>query len=201
MKPYYQDDLVTLYNGDCREVLPGLDMVDAVITDPPYGVEFAQWDSSIPSGWLSLARVCAPVVVFTTTPTTLWDYPRPDVVLCWHRPAARSVTIFGGFNHWTPIPVYGRCDFAVDTITLHAMAHAQKGDIGHPTPKPTALISWLLRGLGCKSVVDPFSGSGSTLVGCKRTGVKAIGIEINEAYCEIAANRLRQGSLSAMFQP
>lgn len=202
MRPYYQDELVTLYHGDCRDVLPLL-AADAVITDPPYGVGFDSWDSSIPEGWLDLAKASAPIVAFTTAPTTLWDYPRPDWVLCWYRPAAQSRTAWGGFNHWTPIPVYGRGAFSVDVINLHAMQRAQRArkvSAAHSSPKPAALIRWLLAGFGSETVIDPFAGGGSTLRAAKATGVKATGIEINEQYCEAAADSLRQGSLAEMFQ-
>jgi site-specific DNA-methyltransferase (adenine-specific) len=192
MKPYYEEDGITIFHGDCREVLPGLGTVDAVITDPPYGVNFKDqaWDSEIPA-WLDIARIASPLVMFTTAPTTMWDYPRPDWVLCWYRPAAQSRTAMGGFNHWSPVLVYGRPKMPVDSINLHAMANAQASGFEHPCPKPERLMRWLIS--GTEGVVcDPFSGSGSTLVGAKNLGRKAIGIELEEKYCEIAAKRLSQ---------
>lgn len=192
MTPYYQEDGITIYHGDCREVMPTLD-ADLICTDPPYGVDFRgeTWDSEIPE-WLTAARHACPLVAFTTAPTTMWDYPKPDWVLCWYRPAAQSRTSQGGFNHWTPVLVYGEHKMQVDTINLHAMANAQHSGFEHPCPKPERLMRWLINGLGGESVADPFMGSGTTLVAAKNLGRKAVGIEIEERYCEIAAKRLAQ---------
>ncbi len=199
MTPYFSDESVTIYHGDCREVLPSL-RADAVITDPPYGVDFrgAEWDASIPMQWLGLARAVAGSVLFTTGPLTLWDYPRPDWVLCWARPASNSRAVSGGFNHWTPVLVYGRRKFPVDLFSLHALAFASKF-YDHPSPKPEPLMVWLVTHGSDpnETVLDPFMGSGTTLVAAKRLGRRAIGIELEEKYCEIAAQRLAQGSLFA----
>lgn len=196
MTPYYADDLVTIYHGDMRDVMPTLH-ADSVITDPPYGLGFQGegWDEQVPDpDWLAMARRIAPVVIFTTAPTTMWDYPRPDWVACWARPASNSRAVSGGFNHWTPVLVYGGVKFPVDVISLHAIANASAPWIEHPSPKPVRLMTWLVEhgsppgGL----VVDPFMGSGSTLVAAKQGGRRAIGIEIEERYCEIAAQRCSQ---------
>ena len=191
MKPYYQDASVTIYNADCRDVLPTLDKVDLVLTDPPYGLDFAEWDGEIPE-WFEAARSIADTVAFTTAPTTVWDYPRPDWMACWYRPAAQSRTAYGGFNHWTPILVYGKCSLTVDTKQLHAMAFAQKSGFAHPSPKPVQLFHWLLTGLKGDTILDPFMGSGTTLRAAKDLNRKAIGIELEERYCEIAAKRMSQ---------
>ena len=191
MKPYYEDESVTIYNADCRDVLPTLDKVDLVLTDPPYGLDFAEWDGEIPE-WFDVAREISDTVAFTTAPTTVWDYPRPDWMACWYRPAAQSRTAYGGFNHWTPILVYGKCSLPTDTKQLHAMAFAQKSGYEHPSPKPVQLFHWLLTGLKGDTVLDPFMGSGTTLRAAKDLNRKAIGIEIEERYCEIAAKRMSQ---------
>lgn len=194
MKPYYERGGIVIYHGDCREVLPGL-VADACITDPPYGLNFrdAEWDASIPE-WIELARKAAPIVIFTTAPLTLWAYERPDWLLCWARPASSSRSLLGGFNHWTPVVVYGKPRFPVDLLSLHAIAHATPGRSLHPSPKPVALLTWLISNATNKggTVLDPFMGSGTTLRAAKDLGRKAIGIEIEERYCEIAARRLAQ---------
>ncbi len=201
MTPYYDADGIRIFCGDCREVLPTLGKVDAVITDPPYGVGFrsSEWDSEVPSWWLPLARVASPVVVFTTAPTTLWDYPRPDWILCWVRHAAQSRTNYGAFNHWTPVLVYGSGTWNPDLITINGMTSGQanKG-INHPSPKPEKLSRWLISGSSSSGdlILDPFMGSGTTLVAAKNLGRRAIGIEIEERYCEIAAKRLAQRVLA-----
>lgn len=196
MKPYYDDGVVVIYHGDCLELLPTV-VADVVITDPPYGLDFRgnAWDRSTPE-WLVEARRVADVVMFTTAPTTMWAYPRPDWVLCWHRLAAMSRAPSGGFNHWTPILVYGAVKFAVDTLALNSDAHKSPVWIDHPTPKPLALATWLVAATSVNAIIlDPFMGSGTTLRAAKDLGRKAIGIEIEERYCEIAAKRMAQGVL------
>jgi len=187
------DGSVQLFKGDCLEILPLLPngCVDAVVTDPPYGVGFRdkEWDSEIPN-WLSLARSAAPLVMFTTAPTTQWDYPRPDWVANWYRPASSSRTTWGGFNHWTPILIYGNADLRVDTINLHAIANAYPRGFQHPSPKPLRLLEWMIAGTsGC--VLDPFMGSGTTGVACVQTGRKFIGIELEPRYFDIAVARIK----------
>lgn len=195
--PYYVDSTgsIVLYNGDALELLERFEGagVDAIVTDPPYGLGFADWDVPV-EGWLELAREVAPLVVFTTAPTTLWDYPRPDWLGCWTRRGSTSRTAQGGFNHWSPILLYGPHRLQVDTIDLPEVANpkARGTKNGHPCPKPLALATWLLRSLSISSVLDPFAGSGTTLRAAKDLGGRAIGIELDESYCKIAAARLQQ---------
>jgi len=192
MQPYYEHAGITIYHGDCREILPHV-KADCVVTDPPYGVGFRgeEWDAEIPHWWLPLARGAAPVVAFTTAPTTMWDYPRPDWVLCWYRPASSSRSPSGGFNHWSPVLVYGKGSPSPDSINLHAIQHAQRTGFEHPSPKPEALMRWLVSAWE-GTILDPFMGSGTTLRAAKDLGREVIGIEIEERYCEIAASRLAQ---------
>lgn len=187
-----------IIEGDCLEVMAEWpdNCVDAIITDPPYGVGFQSelWDASIPD-WLTLARRVAPIVVFTTAPTTQWDYPRPDWVCCWYRPASSARSqLRGGFNHWSPILIYGRPKFPVDSINLHAIANAYPKGYPHPCPKPERLMAWLVTTIvaegGC--VCDPFLGSGTTALAARRAGRHFIGIEKDHDYCEIARKRLRE---------
>jgi site-specific DNA-methyltransferase (adenine-specific) len=192
MTPYYADDLVTIYHGDCREWMPA---ADVVVTDPPYGLGFRDqaWDEAVPD-WLGLARQRAPLVMFTAPPVEAWEYPKPTWVLCWARPASNARSLAGGFNHWSPVLVYGQAKFPVDLISLHAIANATERWVEHPSPKPVALLRWLIANGSVEGdvVLDPFMGSGSTLVAAKSLGRRAIGIEIEEKYCEIAAQRCSQ---------
>lgn len=193
MTLYYSHGGIEIHHGDAREILPGL-RADVVVTDPPYGVGFRgeEWDESIPSWWLPLARECAPLVVFTTAPTTMWDYPRPDWVLCAARQASQSRTAYGGFNHWSPVLVYGRGAWSPDFHSAHAV-HTGNDNLGidHPCPKSLALMRWIVDGTK-GSIIDPFMGSGTTLRAAKDLGRRAIGIELEERWCELAARRMGQ---------
>ncbi|CAB5229852.1 DNA methylase N-4/N-6 [uncultured Caudovirales phage] len=200
MKPYYDHAGIQIFLGDCREILPTIHGA-AVITDPPYGVGFrgAEWDAELVTGWFDLARAAAPLVVVITAPTTLWDYPRPEWVMCWLRPAAASRTAHGTFNHWTPVAVYGRGEWNPDTKTIHGMVSGYKNrGIDHPSPKPVELMQWLVGGVPASDlpIIDCFAGSGTTLVAAKNLNRPAIGIEIEEKYCEVAAQRLSQEVLA-----
>lgn len=196
MGPYYDRDGITIYHGDCLEIAPTLAGIDAVVTDPPYGVGFRGegWDSAIPD-WLPMARRLAPLVVFTTAPTTMWDYPRPDWVLCAARPGSTSRSTWGGFNHWTPVVVYGRGGWSPD---LHSQADCirvvENEGIDHPCPKSVSLMRWIIKGsVGVGGLIlDPFMGSGTTLVAAREMGMRAVGIEMEERYCKVAVQRLRQ---------
>ena len=196
MNPYYADDSVTIYHGDSSLVrLPDVDFA-AVITDPPYGLNYRgqDWDGEIPTHWLEVARMAAPVVVFTTAPLTVWRYPEPDWMACWARPASNSRTKQGGFNHWTPILLYGDVKLPTDLISLHAIANRSDPWIDHPSPKPLKLMRWMVEHTTKPGdlILDPFMGSGTTLRAAKDLGRHAIGIEIEERYCEIAARRCSQ---------
>jgi site-specific DNA-methyltransferase (adenine-specific) len=181
--------------GDCLDVMRGMAdaSVDAVVTDPPYGLGFRgeAWDNCIPA-WLAEAQRIAPVVIFTTAPTTMWDYPRPDWVCCWYREASNARSQIGGFCHWSPILVYGKPKFPVDSRKLHAIQHAYPKGFPHPSPKPIALMEWLVTN-ACTdggTILDPFAGSGSTGVACVNTSRAFIGIENHPPYVEIARRRI-----------
>ena len=189
-----------VFTGDCLDVLKTLPSgsIDAVVTDPPYGLGFRgeKWDESIPD-WLGTARGISPVVVFTTAPTTQWDYPKPDWVCCWYREASNSRSrLRGGFNHWSPVLVYGTPKFPVDSKKLHAIQHAYPKGFPHPSPKPEALMVWLVSHAcdGDALVLDPFAGSGTTGVAAIKTGRRFIGIEIDEKYAAIARERIAQAA-------
>ncbi len=182
-----------LYLGDAREILPTL-QADAVVTDPPYGLDFKgeSWDAAIPD-WLHAARSAAPLVVFKTAPTTLWDYPRPDWIMSWFREGAQSRTKHGTFNHWTPILVYGKGTWNPDTYKTAAAVDGNANlGIDHPCPTPIRVMSWLVEGATRQDgvVLDPFMGSCSTGVACAKLGRKFIGVEIHKPYFRIACRRI-----------
>jgi DNA modification methylase len=206
--PYYADDYVTLYHGDCRDLLPSI-KADVVVTDPPYGISVVGSDGKTGGAVYAPNRVYAPMV---------GDASPLDPT--WMLPLARHVIIWGA-DHFVVTPPGGRLLIWDKRVGLpsnhHADAevawdsaggptrlfrHRQMGmfhdgynDDGarreHPTQKPVAVMRWCL-GFTTGTVLDPFAGSGSTLVAAKSLGRRAIGIEIEERYCEVAATRLRQ---------
>jgi site-specific DNA-methyltransferase (adenine-specific) len=191
-----------LWHGDCLEILPTLPKVDAVVTDPPYGVEFAEWDDAIPD-WLPLARKAAERVVFTTAPTTIWSYPRADWVCAWARPGSPARTSQGGFNHWTPVLVYGSVKFPKDMLYLPPVANLQCREYppgyGHPCPKPVDVMRWMVSACSAaeQTILDPFMGSGTTGVACMNLGRKFIGIELERRYFDIACERIENAQRQA----
>ena len=196
MTPYYADDAVTIYHGDCREVMPSLAVVDVLVTDPPYGIGFA----GMPTKWQRRAGQ-APEA---------WDgAPFDDValLLC----SAQSLCIWGGNYYQLPPsrgwmawvkpdapPSMGSVEFAWTNLDrnarhiVYSIGATNAERVGHPTQKPLAVMRWTVAGMPEGKILDPFMGSGTTLVAAKDLGRKAIGIEIEERYCEIAARRCSQ---------
>lgn len=210
MTPYYDEDGITIYHGDCREVLPRLETCSAELgfADPPYGVDFSYAGAYRDTGgddyarWMEetateLLRVCSLTLV---TPgirnVSLW--PKPTWMLCWAKPGSTRRSDLGGFNEWEPVLMYGKRRLYHDLKVLPTVSNLSKSEVGnHPCPKPLRLLTWLVS--ECSNpgglVVDPFLGSGTTLRAAKDLGRRAIGIEVEERYCEIAAKRLSQGVL------
>jgi DNA modification methylase len=187
MDPYYADDAVTIYHGDCRDVLPDIEY-DCIATDPPYPNNAGHFTESVASAGAVLRAWATDALIFWT------ELERPPVaaplvaVHIWHR---------ANVNGRPYEPIY---QFARDgekrrsEVLRHAVEfeNATGADyLGHPTQKPVALMSRLLAKLD-GVVLDPFAGVGSTLRAAKDLGRKAIGIEIEERYCEIAAKRCAQ---------
>jgi site-specific DNA-methyltransferase (adenine-specific) len=212
LTPYYEDDSATIYHGDCREILPHLS-ADVVLTDPPYAVDLPYDEyhdtpeglAAIVSDVFPLLVAAAPVVALTPGVANIHAWPRPRWTLCWRSTNAANSTGYWGFNEWQPVMVYGtdpylsngmgrRPDVVSVASSFDADWHALKAN-GHPCPKP--LGAWkaiLLRvcPLEGSTVLDPFMGSGTTLRAAKDLSRQAIGIEMSERYCEVAANRLAQ---------
>lgn len=232
MTPYFERDGVTIYHGDCREILPALDPVDVVLTDPPYsdrthegarsgntkggtvragsqslGIDF---DPTTPEGLRTVFAMCAPkrwLISFidyhmvpdledappkgirgvrmgiwvkpNSAPQFTGDRPGQGWEAIWiaHRTEAGRMRWNGGGHH---------------AVWTHSV---ERGE--HPTTKPLPLVRTLtsLFTEDGETVLDPFMGSGTTLVAARDMGRRAIGIELEERYCEIAAKRLAQGLL------
>lgn len=217
-KPFYQDGSCTIYNADCRKVLPWLEPVDLLLTDPPYGIdesnrvakrakdgaerpggppkffESSNWDKDPPSSWLIESTQQA------ARTQILWggNYFGLSASSCW--------LVWDKDNGATD---FADCELAWTNMQKavrkfkwrwNGMLQEKGGDKKkarvHPTQKPLALMRWCLSLVpDAHTVLDPFMGSGTTLVAAKLEGRKAIGIEISEQYCEAAAERLRQGVL------
>lgn len=202
MKPYYEHSGITIYHGDCREVLPCLaaGVADVCITDPPFGVNKAEWDDEFPLWWLDgAAHVTKYAAAVMPGIDNVLTMPR-----VWHGLVYRwllSIHITNGmtrgrmgFGNWIPAIVYARDGVSLYRAQQDAGAVPVQGDMpGHPSPKPLRAMTWLVSRFDPSwSVLDPFMGSGTTLDAAKRLGRRAIGIELEERYCEIAARRLEQ---------
>ncbi len=213
--PFYSSGGITIYNADCRKVLPWLESFDLLLTDPPYGIDESSkkqktrqghglanqrdygeytWDKEPPPRWfLDAAQDAAKVAI-------LWggNYYGLPASSCW--------LVWDKDNGETD---FADCELAWTNMTRavrkfkwkwQGMLQEQMGDKKehrvHPTQKPMALMRWCLSLVPeAQTVLDPFMGSGTTLVAAKLEGRKAVGIEINERYCEAAAKRLSQGTL------
>lgn len=226
MKPYYERDGITIYHGDCREVLPTLGPVDHVITDPPYGIGYstgrrqygvrsstrlvndllvAPLLNDTFAAMAPLLNDTAAVYVFAAplkldevlrVLRSFWDVAN---VLCWDKgngTAGDLATTYG--QRWEAI-VYarrGRPAFKRRDRDVLAFSRGNSRRYLHPTQKPISLLRYLIeRHPDASVVLDPFMGSGTTLCAAKDIGRKAIGIEIEERYCEIAAKRMEQEML------
>ena len=181
--------------GDCREIIGTLPRVDAVVTDPPYGVEFRgeAWDASVPKIAVDLPRLFDRCVIVMGT-TAIWQFPEPRWVACWARPASSSRSKIGGFSHWSPVLIYGDVKLPVDFRSWHAIANAYEPGFEHPSPKPECVMRWLVghaAEMG-ETILDPFMGSGTTGVACIKLGRKFIGVEIEPKYYEIACRRIEE---------
>jgi site-specific DNA-methyltransferase (adenine-specific) len=202
--PYYSDDLVTIYHGDCREVVPALGRrFDLLLTDPPYGIgkhgqtpttgghggrkgyEARGWDYERPD-----AETFA-LLLGCTTSQIIWGgnyfadmLPARSGWLVWDK--GQRIAQSDGELAWTS--AHGALRF----FLLNRVALMQDGAV-HPTQKPLALMRWCLGfAPDAVSVLDPFMGSGSTLVAAKDMGKVAVGIDSDEWSCERAARRCSQ---------
>jgi DNA modification methylase len=209
MIPYYEDDLVALYHGDCLEITAWIE-ADVLVTDPPYGYNHASnragkfhgeaiandHDLSARDKVLS-AWGERPALVFGS-----WRMPRPSethTLLTWDKGPASGMGNLA--IPWKPnteeVYVLGSGFVGhrgSSILTGHSVVTWASKGREHPNMKPSTLMEALiLKTVGI--VADPFSGSGSTLVAAKHLGRRAIGVELEERYCEIAAQRLAQDTL------
>lgn len=199
MKPYYEHAGITIFHGDCREVLPTLGRFDLLLTDPPYGIG-EHGGKARTRGDSRPNHVCAG-----------WDNERPEkATIDLIRSHAEVQMIFGG-NYFADILPASRCwfywrklmggDFAdgeliwtsLDAVVREFTKPNKGGNNEHPTQKPVGVMSWCIQMAGeVRTILDPFAGSGTTGRAAKDLGREATLIEREERYCEIAARRLQQ---------
>lgn len=216
MRPYYEDEQAVIYLGDCREILPALTGgASAMVTDPPYGIGWRRGHNAARSSKahagirgdkdttardeMLTAWGDGPAILFGSLAVA----PPAGLVqtLIWRKPADAGVvgSVTGFRRDVEAIYLCGtiprrtvRWSSVLESrISNIGSPSSPAGKTGHPHAKPTDLMERLIslvRGV----ILDPFAGSGSTLVAAKQLGRRAIGIEIEERYCEVAAKRLGQ---------
>lgn len=189
MNPKIQDQRqygdCALILADCMDVLEQI-QCDVIVTDPPYGMNKADWDGSIPAWMAQSPKV--PTAVFCGV-VGMRDYRVPDWVGAWVRQGSTQRNgKLRGFNNWEPILFYNIPKLANDVIACPN--HHE--DYGHPCVKPDKLMVMLLNLMPTGVVCDPFMGSGTTGVACIRTGRKFVGIEKDPKHFETACQRIRK---------
>ncbi len=228
MKPYYEADGITIYNGDCLEVLPELPLVDACLTDPPYnaGKKYGAHNDSMDEGdYLEFLWKCFSLIEpkLPLGGALVWFWQGMRVVrgqanavlprgmdlhhlAGWfkrefagdkfygNRPAMCWEPIIWAAKEGSPAIFYGGKGGHVnrDMLIGNHVRHDHVPD--HPCPKTLSVVGsvlvWVCPPSG--TVLDPFCGTGTTLRAAKDLGMRAIGIELEERYCEIAVERLAQ---------
>ena len=208
MKPYYQDNAVTIYHGDCRDILPKIGHIDVTMTDPPYGVgvEYGVFDDTednvrnLVSDVMPVILGMSDVVCLTCATRQIGFYPTPTWILCWLNRAGAGMNPWG-FTCWQPILVYGKDPYLRDRkgsmhdVIEHNECTSKSMKQDHPCPKPERFWMKVLNRISTRStdiICDPFLGSGTTLRVAKDLNRKAIGIDVDEKYCEVAAKRMAQ---------
>ena len=240
MTPYYEDDMVAIYHGDCREIMPGLSY-DVIVTDPPYGTGHYETDTAVLTPDMARQWVDA-------GPVAIFGYPERMVELCvsagitpsewvtwWASNAAcKGFNVSGLWKETEVVAIFGEHRMAGVRIARSGKSQGiattnyegpttrlvgnertvktrRAGDVWidaapglafnakhrkHPNEKPVALMSRLISGMPPGVILDPFVGSGTTLVAARDAGRRCIGIELVEAHCETAASRFTQGVLA-----
>ena len=205
MKPYYETELGKLYHGDCLEIMPELEPVDLVLTDPPYGINYQEGirknkrpiigDDKYPKNSISMCiknalngvYVCGRWNNFT-------DLPFPTSIIAWVKNGGMSM---GDLKHehgrmWEAIFFYKKQYHKFIKRPPDVLYSNRTRNHYHPTQKPINLFIQII-GFNVEDLIlDPFLGSGTTAIACERLKRKWIGIEIEEKYCEIAAKRIEQ---------
>ena len=209
MKPYYQDDAVTLYHGDCKEIVPQLGKFDLLLTDPPYGIgaDLAASKNNGKWGWKFYGETnwdsCIPqkevfeIMLQSSKGHIIWggnyftEFLPPSMGwLVWNK-MQREFSLADGELAWTS---YQKALRICDISRSKALQDGKE----HPTQKPEQLFRWCLtfadraEGKNIETILDPFAGSGTTGRAAKDLGRKCTLIEREEKYCEIIVKRMQQ---------
>lgn len=198
---------MNLIHGDCLEVMKSIPdgSVDLCLTDPPYGIGI-NYNSYVDSdeNWKNLMSKALPEILRISKMAILpscqikklkWFYDNfpPDWIICWYKGSPGHASYIG-FNDWEPHLVYGR---RINRLYMHDFFQSRpsekRGKFGHPCPKPIEWSDWLISRVARKekiTVMDPFMGSGTTGLSCKKFGHKFIGIEKDDKYFDIAKARI-----------
>ena len=204
IRPYYQDDAVTLYLGDCKQIVPLLGKFDLLLTDPPYGINASsgvgksgrekwttgdtKWDAAAPPPWVM------DMLLSSSARHIIWGgnyYALPPTrrYLIWDKGAG-----FKGRDFAECEQAWCSMDGNARIFSRNPLSSGDYRGKDHPTMKPLALMVWCIAqaGDGVQTILDPFAGSGTTGRAAKDLGLKAVLIEREERYCEIAARRMAQ---------
>ena len=215
VEPYYRDDLITLYHGDCLEIKEWL-AADVMVTDPPYGIGWSIGDNPRAHSWKH-EGIPNDSDTSRRDQVLSWWAPRPGAVfgtwrrqignpkqvLVWRKPVdAGVVGSTTGFRTDTELifligdwPVRSCDASSVVESNSNKNAYLRPG-LGHPHAKPVSLMERIIEKCPPGMIADPFAGSGSTLLACVNQKRKAIGVELEEKYCEIIAKRLSNQTAS-----
>lgn len=219
MKPYYRHAGITIFHGDCREVLPTLPKVGLVLTDPPYaiGAGRGEWSATaaVAIGLHEAAKrvlKTGSLLAFTTTSGRGIEFTQGAIagklpfnrLLIWAKTGGNSRAVSPWRWDSVAIMLFGRAPKEISgksSIFPTSARYEQKS--GHPAELPPDISAWLFDPFDTPglTVLDPFMGSGALLDEPRRKGRNCIGIEIEEKYCEIAAKRLSQEVLDFGERP
>lgn len=220
---YYRDDLVELWHGDCRDVAEWL-AADVLVTDPPYGRGWKQGalkrsksdghvgiagdlDTTVRDAALAAWGDCRPALAFGDP--MLAPPAGTKLVGFYRKPSnagtrgaiggyRRDVEVFYLMGPW-PAGLGGRSSIVATSTPSQGNPSSPQGRYGHPHTKPLDVMEQLIAACPPGAIADPFAGSGSTLVAARNLGRRAIGVELEERYCETIANRLAQGAFDLAF--